>query len=489
MNKRFRFIAFVLLITMLIPIGASVVEAASKPVQIDARKLVFNTGVSSDQIKLLKDFFRIRNDKNVPWGYAYDDRTKELVRAYQKKNGLGSDGVAGTATINKINAEIKSKNYRIGLRKPNIKNSGDLILINKSSNTLYLMRNGSIFKSYPVATGKAANLTPDGKHKVVVKYVNPGWGGGSSGKPIPGGVPHNPLGTRWIGINYGGGGQYGMHGNSNPKSIGRYASAGCVRMFNEDVEDLYEHVKIGTPVWIGHEGLLSSYGVEFKEELPAPSKPKPEKPKPEKPKPEKPSKPVPPKPTWPKEQPNVKVKLNGEILDLSKFVLNNKNRTYHPYREILESVGAIVGWDKDKQTALAELDGNIIEFTINSNIYRVNGEKRILPEGQKPFLYRDSKSENSSTYIPIRYAMEALGFKVDWDEKTSTVLITGGDWEILEPEEPVEPEDPIETEDLEEDDPEKLEIEEIETDKPKEDEKIEKGDKDGISTVILDVKI
>ncbi len=67
-----------------------------------------------------------------------------------------------------------------------------------------------------------------------------------------------------MGISHGGGGQYGVHGNSNSSSIGTYASMGCVRMFNEDVEKLYEKVKIGIPVWIGNEKQLEAYGVKFK---------------------------------------------------------------------------------------------------------------------------------------------------------------------------------------------------------------------------------
>ena len=59
------------------------IEMAS-PVQIDAKGITFNTGRSSDQIRLLKDFFRARNEENVPWGYVYDDRTRELVKNYQE---------------------------------------------------------------------------------------------------------------------------------------------------------------------------------------------------------------------------------------------------------------------------------------------------------------------------------------------------------------------------------------------------------------------
>jgi hypothetical protein len=57
--------------------------------------------------------------------------------------------------------------------------------------------------------------------------------------------PANPLGTRWMGLGYKG---YGIHGTNMPLSIGKAASHGCIRMRNQDVEDLFERVQIGDPV-------------------------------------------------------------------------------------------------------------------------------------------------------------------------------------------------------------------------------------------------
>lgn len=230
---------------------------------IETRGLSFRSGMSSDEIRLLKDYFRL-TEENVPWGYLYDARTKELVSNFQKKNNIKVDGVAGKTTIEKINQDIKGKKYALALRSPYTNLKGDMIIINKSSNTLYHLKDGEVYKAYPVATGKESRFTPDGKHKIVVKYKNPAWGGANRSQPIPGGAANNPLGKRWIGISYGGGSKYGVHGNSNANSIGTYSSLGCVRMFNGDVEKLYEEVGIGTPVWIGEEETLIKYGVDFK---------------------------------------------------------------------------------------------------------------------------------------------------------------------------------------------------------------------------------
>lgn len=431
MKKTFRILAFIMIVTFIIPINSNVpsfmdnsVYASSGLNTIKTRGLVFREGMVSDQIRLLKDFFRARKDKNVPWGYSYDTRTKQLVSNYQREKGLGTDGIAGKSTIDRINKDIVNNKYSLGVREPATSLKGDMIIINKSSNTLYHMKNGKIYKSYPVATGKNASFTPDGKHRVIKKFKNPAWGGAGVSSPIPGGAPNNPLGKRWIGLSVGGGGKYGIHGNSNAKSIGQYASLGCVRMFNEDVEKLYDEVKFGTPVWIGSESTLIKYGVRFNDRYPSQSG----------------SKPVEDKNNYP-ESKNIKVKLNGKLVKLEGPLLNNNGRTYYPFREMLEKVDAEVKWNGKDRSAIGILDGNVVEFKVDSNEYKVNGVTMKLPKGQKAFLNKDEK-----TYIPLRYAMEGLGFEVVWEESTRTVLINKNEVE----EEP-EIEEPEESEEIEED--------------------------------------
>lgn len=371
------------------------INETSNPVMI-SRGLVFNTGRSSDQIRLLKDFFRVRGEKNVPWGYDYDNRTKELVRKYQREIGLSQDGIVGRKTMESMNSEIRDRNYKLGLRVPYTDISGEMILINKSSNTLYLMRNGIIQESYPVATGKTSQLTPDGKHSVTTKGKDPSWGGAGISDPIAGGAPNNPLGTRWIGISYGGGWKYGVHGNSNASSIGSYASLGCVRMFNSDVERLYEKVKKGTPVWIGDEYTLMKYGVKFKSNFKEGKKPKEEI---------KYSKAV--------------IKLNGKLIKLQSPIINNDGRTYYPFRELLEVVGAKASWDGENRIAIGELNSNNVKFYPDSNRYKVNGLDKYLEKDQKVFIHK------GKTYIPIRNLMEAFNYKVGWEESSRTILING----------------------------------------------------------------
>ena len=136
------------------------------------------------------------------------------------------------------------------------------IAINKSKNILTVYQGSKIYKKYPVATGKRATLTPEGKFSIVSKAVNPAWGGAGISAPIAGGASNNPLGKRWMGLSIGGGGQYGVHGNASATSIGTYASMGCVRMINTDVVELYDYIPTGTPVWIGTDSKLIGWGIQ-----------------------------------------------------------------------------------------------------------------------------------------------------------------------------------------------------------------------------------
>ena len=126
------------------------------------------------------------------------------------------------------------------------------IVINIPARELSLEDNGQIVRTYPIAVGKPGSQTPVGKFKVVEKIVNPTWRDpGDLGVVIPSG-PNNPLGYRWIGI----GGNYGIHGTNNPGSIGNYASHGCIRMHERDVEDLFARINVGTPVTINYNTLI-----------------------------------------------------------------------------------------------------------------------------------------------------------------------------------------------------------------------------------------
>ena len=118
------------------------------------------------------------------------------------------------------------------------------IVVNKSQNQLLLTEENQFVKTYAVATGKD-NSTPAGTFKIVTKVPNPVWY--RQGAVVPADSPENILGSRWLGIDKAG---YGIHGSTDPSAIGKPVTAGCVRMTNRDVEELFGIVPIGTDVTI-----------------------------------------------------------------------------------------------------------------------------------------------------------------------------------------------------------------------------------------------
>ena len=150
-------------------------------------------------------------------------------------------------------------NERLPLRleflqlKPRITRSsiGPVIVIRRGSNRLYLYKGMRFQRVFGVATGQSIYPTPLGRWSVVVKWRNPWWYPPNSDwakgeKPVPPG-PGNPLGTRWMGLSASG---VGIHGTPDDASIGYSASHGCIRMHISDAEWLFNHVNIGTTVFV-----------------------------------------------------------------------------------------------------------------------------------------------------------------------------------------------------------------------------------------------
>ncbi|WP_096153508.1 MULTISPECIES: L,D-transpeptidase [Bacillus] len=122
------------------------------------------------------------------------------------------------------------------------------IIVNKQTNELAFIYEEEIKEIHFVATGKSEELTPEGEFNIIVKAKDPYY----RRTDIKGGDPKNPLGTRWIGFDAEetDGRTYGVHGTNSPDSIGNYVTQGCIRLNNENVENLYGKVPIGTKIWI-----------------------------------------------------------------------------------------------------------------------------------------------------------------------------------------------------------------------------------------------
>jgi lipoprotein-anchoring transpeptidase ErfK/SrfK len=127
------------------------------------------------------------------------------------------------------------------------------LTLDRATFTLRLWKNLKLAKTYTVAVGQEGLETPEGLYEIQEKEENPtwhvpesDWAGSLAGQDIPPG-PSNPIKARWMGIFEGA----GIHGTEETYSLGSAASHGCVRMSIPDVEELYDQVEVGTPIFIG----------------------------------------------------------------------------------------------------------------------------------------------------------------------------------------------------------------------------------------------
>lgn len=106
---------------------------------------------------------------------------------------------------------------------------------------LIVFENKKVIKRYSISIGTDLSPTPVGEFEITEKAKS--WGGG--------------FGSRWLGLNVPWG-IYGIHGTNRPHLIGENVSSGCIRMHNEDVEQLYEMISVGTVVQI--DGPITGVG-------------------------------------------------------------------------------------------------------------------------------------------------------------------------------------------------------------------------------------
>jgi len=171
------------------------------------------------------------------------------------REGLLFDRKGATKEI--VSALVRNRRAPITLRartvEPNVTRDdfGSVIVIRRGSNRLTLYDGMKQVRQFGVATGQARYPTPLGRFEIIVKWENPWWYPPDSDwaegqEPVPPG-PGNPLGTRWMGISSPG---VGIHGTPDGGSIGYSVSHGCIRMQIPEAEWLFEHVSVGTPVFI-----------------------------------------------------------------------------------------------------------------------------------------------------------------------------------------------------------------------------------------------
>jgi lipoprotein-anchoring transpeptidase ErfK/SrfK len=118
------------------------------------------------------------------------------------------------------------------------------IVVSLEDRKLALIEDGEVKKIYTVAVGKPSTPSPIGSFTIERRVANPTYS--HNGQLVAPG-PGNPVGTRWMGLSVHG---YGIHGTNAPKSIGKAASHGCIRMSKADLEEFFEMVRAGDMVEI-----------------------------------------------------------------------------------------------------------------------------------------------------------------------------------------------------------------------------------------------
>jgi len=166
--------------------------------------------------------------------------------------GLIANRFGTTSELLQINNMITNPNLiKLGQRLRVFTGTFELVA-NKTTHDMVVLMNGQFFKRYKVGTG-VFGRTPVGTFAVREKIPEPTWWP-PDGREVPFGHKDNILGTRWMSViatgdtpNVRG---YGIHGTWEPDSVGKASSAGCLRMINAEVEELFTYIPINTPLRI-----------------------------------------------------------------------------------------------------------------------------------------------------------------------------------------------------------------------------------------------
>ena len=118
------------------------------------------------------------------------------------------------------------------------------VLVSIPDRKLAVLEEGRVLKVFPVAVGAEVSPSPDGEFQIINRLTNPTYYHKGT---VIGPGPANPLGSRWMGLSLKG---YGIHGTNAPRSIGKAASHGCIRMAKRDLEQVFDMVRVGDTVSI-----------------------------------------------------------------------------------------------------------------------------------------------------------------------------------------------------------------------------------------------
>ncbi|GFN31092.1 L,D-transpeptidase family protein [Paenibacillus xylaniclasticus] len=257
-----------------------------------------------------------------------------------------------------------------------------LIIVNKKTNKLAFYVDGELIKTFSVATGRTSKLTPEGSFPIVNKIKNRPY----YKENIPGGDARNPLGDRWLGLDVNGtyGTTYAIHGNNNSKSIGKYVSSGCIRMYNDDIHWLYPQIELGTIA------VITTSDQSFDEIA------------------EEQGYPV-------LKYYEGKLRLNGKTIKLDRKLIIIDSRVYIPMRELFDLLGGTIQWNNKTKTVSVVINGRTITHKPPSATVHVDGTATAITA---------SRVVDSMIMLPLRNVTELTGYKVTWNAEAKEIRIT-----------------------------------------------------------------
>ena len=212
---------------------------------LEARDLYKKAIEGTKDISTLKDIQSIIEDLNMSILFSPIIEEGSVIYVVQPNDSLSKiakkfDTTVGfIKRINNLTSDVIIAGQKLKINTGNFS-----IIVDKSQNLLFLKRGDNVIKTYVISTG-ADNSTPIGTFEIVNKLKNPTWY--KTGAVISPDNPENILGSRWMGFDIKG---YGIHGTTEPEQLGKQVTLGCVRMRNDQVEELYDIVPIGTEVTV-----------------------------------------------------------------------------------------------------------------------------------------------------------------------------------------------------------------------------------------------
>ena len=125
------------------------------------------------------------------------------------------------------------------------------LVLNVAAKKLTLYSNSSPVREYPVGVGASLTPTPLGEFTIVRKISNPAWVNPYRQSKITPAGPNGPIGQYWLGFAMNKKKQeYGIHGTPDLSSVGKASTHGCIRMYPEDIKELFNLVNLNTPVHV-----------------------------------------------------------------------------------------------------------------------------------------------------------------------------------------------------------------------------------------------